>query len=178
MLWEIQPPKWHSVCGRCTGFTELSENDDVSFPDCCCLYRYFFLFVGSSVDASILQGVARSGHLLQRCGCIIDGGFFRLMLEGQENKKAPCVLRRDDQKNQQAVQNMSLGANGGFQCGAEIWNCLQQGTSLHIRAGGTQVVFHGDLHEAEVKDVPCSRCMKGPESFGCRASICSFQGLS
>lgn len=86
MLWEIQPPKWHSVCGRCTGFTELSENDDVSFPDCCCLYRCFFLFVGSSVDASILQGVARSGHLLQRCGCIIDGGFFRLMLQGQENK--------------------------------------------------------------------------------------------
>lgn len=86
MLWEIQPPKWHSVCGRCTGFTELSENDEVSFPDCCCLYRCFFLFVGSSVDASILQGVARSGHLLQRCGCIIDGGFFRLMLQGQENK--------------------------------------------------------------------------------------------
>lgn len=91
MLWEIQPPKWHSVCGRCTGFTELSENDDVSFPDCCCLYRCFFLFVGSSVDASILQGVARSGHLLQRCGCIIDGGFFRLMLEGQENKKAEAA---------------------------------------------------------------------------------------
>ena len=80
-------PKWHSVCGRCTGFTELSENDDVSFPFCCCLYLFFFLFVGSSVDASILQGVARSCHLLQRCGCIIDGGFFRLMLEGQENKK-------------------------------------------------------------------------------------------
>lgn len=90
MLWEIQPPKWHSVCGRCTGFTELSENDDVSFPDCCCLFRCFFLFVGSSVDASILQGVARSGHLLQRCGCIIDGGFFRLMLEGQENKNTAC----------------------------------------------------------------------------------------
>lgn len=51
---------------------------------------------------------------------------------------------------------MSLGANGGSQCGAEIWNCLQQGTSLDIRAGGTQVVFDGDLHEAEVKDVPCA----------------------
>ena len=45
-----------------------------------------FCSSGGSVDASILQGVARSGHLLQRCGCIIDGGFFRLMLEGQENK--------------------------------------------------------------------------------------------
>ena len=94
MLWEIQPPKWHSVCGRCTGFTELSENDEVSFPDCCCLYRCFFLFVGSSVDASILQGVARSGHLLQRCGCIIDGGFFRLMLQGQENKNIYIFVYR------------------------------------------------------------------------------------
>lgn len=67
---------------------------------------------------------------------------------------------------------MSLGANGGSQCGAEIWNCLQQGTSLDIRAGGTQVVFDGDLQEAEVKDVPCALKASdaGPLSAVFRAS--------
>jgi len=47
--------------------------------------------------------VARSGHLLQRCGCIIDGGFFRLMLEGQENKKTQQQDEEDSTGDQQDI---------------------------------------------------------------------------
>ena len=111
-----------------------------------------------------------------RRGSMCDIAFKIFHVSFWMRKRLPVSWGETTKKTSKQFRTCHWGQMGDLSVVLKFGIAYSKAHPLISEQGELKLSLMEICRRQKWRDVPCSRCMKGPESFGRRASICSFQG--